>query len=174
MKTRLLLFLFITVGYGFPVTAQNLSFKWYSPVRDSLVTIPAATGFVNDFDTVFSATEINTLDSIIGGYEQKTGNQIAIVTIDSLFNMGEQLKDFAEAVGKFWGVGQKEKDNGIVIVFGTRQRKIWIATGNGIRYRLSDEWLGNMIRETIIPHFKEHHYFEGIREGLLAMVKQSE
>ncbi|MBK6938386.1 MAG: TPM domain-containing protein [Chitinophagaceae bacterium] len=154
--------------------AQNKSFIWYSDVRDSMVMIPAPSGYVNDLEGIFTLEQIISLDSMIEGHEKNTGIQIAAVTIDSLFSDNEKLTAFAYALFDKWGVGQDSLNNGIVIVFGAKQRLIRIQTGVGLQSLLWEENLRKIIVEAVIPEFKKKNYYEGIRQGILQLIAETD
>lgn len=151
--------------------AQSGEFSWYSGVRDSMITIPAPAGYVNDYESIFLPAEKDSLEKLITTHYAKTGNEIVVVTIDSLFGSAEELKAFANALGNKWGIGQKGKDNGVILVFGKRLRKIWIAPGKGLEAVLTNEQLQTVINDVIIPSFKKEDYFEGTKNGLDAVCR---
>src|SRR3989344_1120497 len=79
-------------------------------------TFPKPVGYVNDFENILSETEEKELTDIIITNERQTTNQIAIVTIKD-YNPYSSLIDYSIGLANYWGVGQKNKNNGIVIVF---------------------------------------------------------
>ncbi|QTD36237.1 TPM domain-containing protein [Polaribacter batillariae] len=124
---------------------------------------------VNDFEFIFKVDEIENLTKIIRDYERKTTNQIAIVSISST----GKYKDFdkyAIDLSNYWGVGQKNKDNGLTIVFSKKLRRIRISTGNGTEKILTDKICKTIIDQIIIPEFKTGNYYEGIQKGLVALI----
>jgi len=75
-------------------------------------------------------------------------------------------------IGNHWGVGQKGKNNGVVIGIAPQLRKIRIENGYGIQKILSDEETKQIIDSLIIPEFRKADYFEGTRKGLMAIIQQ--
>lgn len=133
---------------------------------NAINTYPKPTGYVNDFESLFSQEEKQQLDSIITEYEKQTTNQITIVTIADI-KPYESLKDFTSDLGNYWGVGQVDKNNGLIITVSRNMRNIWIGSGLGTEKILTDEILKNIIDTKIIPYFKRGDYFEGIKIGLI-------
>ena len=137
-----------------------------------LSELPKPRGHINDFVSLFLPHQINILDSIISNHEKQTGNQVAIITIDSLMLGKCSVDEYTMEIGNHWGVGHKGKNNGIVIGIGPRLRKISIKNGYGIQKILSNEETKQIIDSVIIPEFRKADYFEGTRKGLLAIFQQ--
>lgn len=129
--------------------------------------------WVNDFENVLSENQIYVLDSIIRDFEAKTTNEIMIVTVK---NIGDSPKmvDFAVEFGNRWGIGKKEKDNGLIILFSRAMRETFIATGYGTEKILKDEICKVIIDSTMVPLFKEEDYFGGLKAGLLDCINKWE
>jgi uncharacterized protein len=129
-------------------------------------------GWTNDFEHIFSNSQINELDSIISSFEKQTTNEIAIVSIDSSCTTKEQFDSLILKIGNDWGVGKKGINNGIVIGISTRLRKIRISNGYGIEAKLTDAETKKIIDDIILPEFKKGNYFEGIKKGLIALMQK--
>ena len=126
---------------------------------------------VNDYELNFTVEELVKLTEIIREFEKKTTNQIAIVSIKSI---GE-YKDFdkyAIDLSNYWGIGQKDKDNGLSIVFSKTLKRIRISTGIGTEKILTDEICKKIIDQTIIPDFKKGNYYNGIEKGLSELISK--
>ncbi len=134
---------------------------------------PDKLGYVNDFEKIFSGEQILELNKIIEKQEKETTNQIVIVTIDS-FAPFETLFDYSLKLANDWGVGRKDKNNGIVIVFGKQIRQIRIQVGYGLEKKLKDEEAKKIIDNVMIPNFKNGDYFMGIKNGLNEIIKEIE
>jgi uncharacterized protein len=134
------------------------------------VSLPKPKGNVNDFVSLFLPEQRKTLATIIGDHEKKTGNQISIITIDSAMLGKCSVEEYTLEIANFWSVGQKEKNNGIVIGIAPGLRKIRIENGYGIQKILSNEATKDIIDNVIIPEFKNADYFEGTRKGLMAII----
>lgn len=136
------------------------------------VVFPKASGYVNDFYHLFTEAERFQLDSIIVQYEKETTNQIAILTIDSAMLGKCDIDEYTLGIANKWGVGAKEKNNGIVIGIAPGLKKIRILNSDGIRNLLTDAETKNILDSVMIPYFKKAEYFEGARNGLHAIFEE--
>lgn len=143
-----------------------------SSQQQSIAEFPKPVGWTNDFERIFTKTQTKELDSIISEHEKITSNQIVIVTLDTVFTSEEELFNYSLKLFQHWGVGTKEKNNGIGILFGKKMRMIRIQSGYGIESKISNEETKKIIDEVIIPEFKQEKYFEGIKKGLLALIEK--
>jgi uncharacterized protein len=137
-------------------------------------SIPKPIGFVNDFEQLFSIEEIHVLDSIINAHENKTTNQICIVTIDSSFVSATNFNQFIYQLHNTWGVGSKKNNNGIVIGISRQLRIVRINLGYGIEPLLTNEHCDSIIQTIFIPSFKQNHFYEGTLNGLQYIIHQLE
>lgn len=135
----------------------------YPSFHDSL---PQPIGFVNDYENIFSINEIQSLDSLIRNFEKKTTIQIAVITLDTTMTTDDDFDNFILGIAKDWGVGQKEKNNGITIGISAGYRRIRIQNGYGIEKILSDNETKQIIDTAFIPSYKKANYFEGTYNGL--------
>ena len=124
---------------------------------------------VNDFEHVFDVEQLEKLTLMIREFEKNTTNQIAIVSIDSIGKYTDFDK-FAVDLSNYNGIGLKEKDNGLSIVFSKNLRKIRISTGLGTEKILTDKICKNIIDQTIIPEFKNGDYYNGIKKGMVELI----
>lgn len=136
------------------------------------VSLPEHKGNVNDFVLLFLPEQRKTLETIIGDHEKKTSNQIAIITIDSSMLGKCSVEEYTLEIANYWGVGQKEKNNGMVIGIAPQLRTIRIENEYGIQKILSNEATKEIIDNVMIPEFKNADYFEGTRKGLMAIIEK--
>ena len=101
-------------------------------------TIPEQIGWTNDYENIFTKQQINSLDSLIADYEQRTSIEIAVITIPSTAVEKDGFNELVFEIAKTWGVGKADKDNGILIGISKGHRSIWIANGIGIEQLMSD------------------------------------
>lgn len=148
---------------------QNVT---YSPKDTQIFRIPAAIGYVNDFDHVFSDSQVHILDSVIIDFEKRTTNQIAIATIPLNMVSIDSFEVFTLKMANQWGVGQKGKDNGILIAIGFEHRFMRIQNGIGIEKILSDSTTKTIIDNDFKPYFMRSDYFEGTLSGLQAIIRK--
>ncbi|KAK3604919.1 hypothetical protein CHS0354_000582 [Potamilus streckersoni] len=130
---------------------------------------PNPVRFVNDYANSLTTSQMNQLEQMVRGYEDSTSTQIVIVIIKS--TGGYDMYEYATELGRRWGIGQKELNNGIVLLWATDDRKVFIATGYGMEGVITDAISKQIINEEIIPNFKIGAYFEGLG---LAIVKLSQ
>jgi uncharacterized protein len=136
------------------------------------VPVMKPVGWVNDFEQIFSEAEETTLTQQIDSLETATQHQMAIVTIDSAFGSRDVFDNFTRALANCWGVGRKEANDGMVIVFGKRQRFIRIEVGRGLTEKLTNAETKSIIDRIIIPAFKKQDYFGGMQQGIRAISKE--
>lgn len=134
---------------------------------------PEPIGFVNDFEGVFTKDQVDELTKIIQNHEKKTSNEIFIVTIES-YKPYKTLFKYSLDLGNLWGIGKKDKNNGVMIVFGKQIREIRIQVGYGLEKKLQDDEAKKIIDDTIIPEFKKNDYYSGIKKGLLKIINEIE
>lgn len=149
------------------LTTTEVSSQKYK--RDS---IPKAVGYVNDFENIFSKKQEKYLDSMIKAFEKKTTIQIAVVTIDTLMVSRNDFENYVLKIGNTWGVGQKNKNNGVTIGISKGYRFMRIEVGFGIEAMLTDIETKKIIDSDFIPSFKKGLYFEGVIKGLKAIMKK--
>jgi hypothetical protein len=126
--------------------------------------------YVNDYINLFTPAQIATLDSLIRNYEKKTTNQVAIITIDNRWIKVDSFELFITKVHNVWGIGQKDKNNGILIGICPGHRKMRISNGYGIEKVFTDADTKKVIDSFILPEYKKGNYFEGTRDGLRAIM----
>jgi uncharacterized protein len=119
---------------------------------------------VNDFAGILSPQEINKLEKKLVAFNDSTGTQIVVVTINDLGDYDRA--EFAYTLGQKWGVGQKGFNNGVVILIkpnGTDgQRHAFIATGYGLEGVIPDAIAKRIVENEMIPYFKQNKFYEGI------------
>jgi len=129
--------------------------------------VPALEGRVNDNAKLMSTSERQKAEEYLAAVEKQSGVQIAVLTVKSL--QGESLEEYATEVFEKWGLGQKGKDNGVLLLVAYNERGVRIEVGYGLEGTLTDTKSGIIIRNVIIPEFKEGDYGEGITKGLRAV-----
>ncbi|SNR84934.1 uncharacterized protein SAMN06265376_103389 [Dokdonia pacifica] len=131
---------------------------------------PKSIGIINDYEHIFTENQIKVLSDHLYQYDLTTTRQIVVITIDDL-SPYEDSQQYATAIGNDWGVGDPNKDNGLIIVFSSALRKVGIATGYGTEHILTDEICKEVIDDIMIPKFKDAQYYEGIQKGIEALIK---
>lgn len=119
---------------------------------------------VNDLADVLSPQEENTLENKLVAFNDSTGTQIVVVTVNDLGDYDKA--EFTYTLGEKWGVGQKGFNNGVVVMVkphgGQGQRHAFIATGYGLEGVIPDAVAKRIVENEMIPYFKENKFYEGI------------
>lgn len=131
---------------------------------------PGARGnsLVHDYTATLSAGEKQQLETKLHRFDDSTSNQIAVVLIPSL--QGNDVADFTTELGRAWGVGGKQFNNGVVLLVAKNDRKMHIATGYGLEGAIPDVLASQVIQEILKPNFRGGNYYEGIDEGTNALM----
>ena len=132
--------------------------------------LPAAVGWVNDFEGLYDKSQEDSMESIIAHFERKTSIEIAIVTVDSNMVDKDKFNEFTYRLLKLWGIGKISKSNGIVICICRDYKKIFISTDFGIDNYMDESDKYKIISKYILPLFKTNNYFQGTLNGLNAIL----
>lgn len=128
---------------------------------------------VNDFSKIFSDGQRDNLEQTLKAYNDSTSTQIYVVTVDDL--KGYDVSDYAARLGEKWGIGQKDKNNGVLILIkpriGNERGRIFIATGYGVEHILTDARCGRIIDEYMIPYLQNGDYYTASKEAVGAIIK---
>ena len=135
-------------------------------------TIPRPVGYVNDFELLFTRDQVDALDNLLHDLEQRTTIEIAVITVDSTLTLPGNFDFFTLKTMNAWGVGKKEKNNGVLIGISRSFRKIRIQNGRGIEKVLSNAETKKIIDEAFIPFFKKGKYYEGTLNGLKTLIQR--
>ncbi len=127
-------------------------------------------GIISDYEGIFTSSEVNTLDSLVRQFKKETGITIAIITLDSLSTTKEKFDEFTLRIANLWGVGDKERDDGILIGLSAGLRKLRINNGIGIEKILSNNETAEIINKHFIPYFKKNQFFEGTYIGTTELI----
>ena len=125
---------------------------------------PAPQGFVNDFASVVDAASAQRIAALCTELQQKTGAEMALVTLKSLD--GGDIQDTANHLFEAWGIGQKGKNNGILMLDAIEERRVWIEVGYGLEGILPDGKVGGILDEYVIPFLKTGERGQGYLSGL--------
>jgi len=122
-----------------------------------------------DYIDLLSASEQRALTNKLIRYADTTSTQIVVAVIST--TKGEDISFLGAKWGQKWGIGQADKDNGILIILAKDDRKIDINTGYGIEYRISDRDAERIINRVMVPQFKNGNYYTGLDQGADAIFK---
>ncbi len=130
---------------------------------------PALTGRVVDDAGVLSASTQNELTNMLAAHERATGQQVVVVTLDSL--QGYTIEDFGYQLGRNWGIGQKGKNTGALLIVAPKEHKVRIEVGYGLEGTLTDATSRTIIENDILPSFKRGDFNAGIVAGTSSILK---
>ena len=140
---------------------QNASAK-ETPSKEGSKS-PALTGRVVDQAGILSPAVKAELETALAAHENNTTNQVVVVTLESL--NGANIEEYSLELARRWGIGQKGKDNGALLVVAPNDKQIRIEVGYGLEGILTDALSGNIINYYIIPEFKKGDIQNGIKIG---------
>ncbi|SDY81006.1 YgcG family protein [Pseudomonas sp. NFIX28] len=129
---------------------------------------PALSGRVVDNAQMIEPAVRQQLTQELASHEQSTGEQVVVVTLPDL--QGTSIEDFGYQLGRYWGIGQKDKNNGALLIVARDDRKLRIEVGYGLEDRLTDAQSSVIIHQVITPAFKAGHFSKGISDGVSAML----
>jgi len=130
---------------------------------------PKPIGYVNDYANVIDAPYEQKIENICRELQQKTGTEIAVVTMPTIGD--EDYRDYANRLFETWGIGQRGKDNGILIFNTVKERKIWIEVGYGLEGVLPDALAGRVLDQYVFPYLKNDDYNNGHLTGTIAIAQ---
>jgi len=152
---RTLLAILFALVIASPATAQNF---------------PKLTGRVVDNANLLDPAQEAALTAKLADLEQSTGRQLVVATLPSL--EGRTIEDYGYRLGRTWGIGSKEKDDGVILIVAPNERKVRIETGYGARVFLTDAMSGFIVRNAITPRFKAGDMAGGIEAGVDQIITQ--
>jgi len=152
LNLRWMLFLLLFIFFAGPASA---------------LSVPPLQGRVNDHARLLTPEQAAALEEKLRTYEAKTTNQIALLTVPSL--EGEALEDFSVRVAREWQLGQEKRNNGVLIFIAAAERGVRIEVGYGLEGALTDAQSSIIIRNIMIPAFREGDFNRGIQAGVDAI-----
>ena len=144
-----------------------LTFTVAAPLL-SQPAVPVLQQRVTDFTNSLSYSEWRTLESRIKQFEDSTSNQIAILMIPSLD--GGSLEEFSMSVFERNKIGQKGKDNGVLLLVAKDDHKVRIDVGYGLEGVLTDAATSQIIEKEIKPSFRRNDFYGGLMAGVNAII----
>lgn len=133
----------------------------------TLLAPPVPPQLVNDYAGILQASEAQALENKLVAFNDSTSNQIVVLIVENL--QGYDKSEFAYIIGKEWGVGQSDFNNGVVVLVKTKTAasdgQIFIATGYGLEGPIPDLACADIIDREILPRFREGDYYGGLDAG---------
>lgn len=143
-----------------------------SVVAQDVPNAPQPPRLVNDLAKLMQAGDAQQLESKLLAYEQRTSNEIALVTIPSIGDY--DVHEYAQALGRKWNIGKAKKRNGVLVLIAVKERKINISPGDGLQGVITDAVCSRIIRNTITPAFRDQAYFSGLDSAASQLMRAAE
>ena len=131
---------------------------------------PKLTGRVVDNANLLSPADEAALTAKLQGLEQASSRQLVVATVPDL--QGYPIEDYGYRLGRAWGIGQSEANNGTILLIAPNERKVRIEVGYGLEPILTDALSSMIIRDAILPRFKAGDFPGGISAGTDAIIQQ--
>ena len=131
--------------------------------------VPPLTGRVMDLAEILDQAEKDRITAELANFEKQKQLQLVVVTLPDL--AGYTIEDWGLALGRSWGIGQKGKDNGVILLVAPKDHELRIEVGYGLEGDLPDATANEIIRKDITPHFRKGEMALGIEAGVQAIIK---
>ncbi len=120
---------------------------------------PTKEFYVNDYANVLTEEQEKKMISSAANLAKETGAQVVVLTVESL--EGKTKEEYALEIGREWGIGDKEKNNGVLILLSTGDREVRVEVGYGLEGAIPDSKAGRLMDDYAIPFYKEDNFSEG-------------
>ena len=162
-KRRFLAYALLLCGLLFlrPVCAVAASFP--APIDD----------YINDYAGVLKPADEQSIRALLEGTRAQTGQEIVLVTIESVSDYageGATVESFVAALFDHWGIGKKDTNNGVLILFANKDRKVRIELGAGYGSQY-DAAMQEVVDGRMLPYFRDGDYSRGLYEGVRGTVE---
>ena len=149
--------------------AAALALAVTSPSRAQ--SLPTLTAPVNDFARVIDAASATELEKRIRALQAATGDVVVVATVETIAPFGT-IEEYAVKLFERAGVGARDKDNGVLIVLATQERRVRVEVGYGLEEFITDGFSGDTIREEMLPAFRQGRYGPGLLTGATRIIQR--
>lgn len=129
---------------------------------------PSQELYINDFENILDSNTEQKILSVANELEQKTGAQVVVVTVNDFEN--KSINEYSIGIAREWGIGQEQKNNGVLFLISKQQRDVRIEVGYGLEGVLTDGKCGEILDNYVIPYFANEDYSNGVYYGTLAII----
>ena len=129
--------------------------------------LPKSVGYVNDFAGQLSLSERQALETRLRDYERATTNEVAVAIVESLD--GESVDAYANRLFNSWGIGKKERNNGVLLLWAPVERKVRLEVGMGLGGAIPNTAAAEIVR-TVTTLFRQQEYVRGLNAGVDAIL----
>jgi uncharacterized protein len=140
----------------------------FGQIEKELPAKPIPARLVVDYTNTLAPDQQEALERKLVAFDDSSSSQIALVIVETAGD--RDIADYAVALGRAWGIGNKEFNNGILLIVAKADRKVWIATGYGLEGALPDAIAKSIIDNDITPNFRENDFYRGLDEGTNAII----
>lgn len=133
---------------------------------------PAFTGYVVDEAGILSSSTRGQLTQALGDFQRASHRQVVVATVKSL--QGYPIEDYGYRLGRAWGVGDKSKDTGAILLVAPAEKKVRIEVGYGLEGELTDAVSKQIIEQIILPAFRGGDFNRGVVAGTAAILRTLE
>lgn len=137
-------------------------------IEKALPEAPNPPRLVVDYTGTLTADQRDALERKLVAYDDSTSNQVAVVIIATTGDY--DIAEFSFALGRKWGIGNKEKNNGVLLLIAKNDRKVFIAPGYGLEGAIPDITAKKIVDNIIVPNFKGSDFYGGIDQGTDAII----
>ena len=134
-------------------------------------SLPRLTAPVNDFAKIIDAESARELERRIRALEAKTKDAVVVATVDTIGSAGS-IEEYAVKLFEQSGIGQKSKDNGLLILVAKAERKVRIEVGYDLEEFITDGFAGDVIRRQFLPSFRQNDYGAGLLAGATVIINR--
>jgi uncharacterized protein len=143
----------------------------WSTLPARALDVPPLGARVNDAAQLLSSGEREALEGKLAAYEAQSGQQFVLLTVPSL--EGDPIEDFSIRVAEKWKIGQRGKDDGLILIVARDERKMRIEVGYGLEGELTDVFTSRVIRDILTPAFREGAFARGLNAGFDALIAKA-
>lgn len=156
--------------FFYPFIPILLVAVWMTPVLLPSQNLPDNPHqYVNDYAGLLSKQEIASLNEMLRAYEDSTSNQFVVAIFTNA--QGDPVEEFSIRLAEKWKVGQKERENGLIMAIFLEERAVRIEVGYGLEDVIPDAVAFEVAQRVIPPYFRKEKYYEGIQQGMVALFK---
>ena len=151
-----------------------LAFPCRAAVKDYIPSSPQPPRLVNDFASAFTQYEVDSLETVLVDFDNRTSNQICVVTLTDLHDY--DVAQFALALANEWGVGST-RNNGLLILLKTRNGgyvDVTIQVGRGLEGAIPDAYAARIIRNIMGPHLRKDEYWQAVSKACVELMALAE
>jgi uncharacterized protein len=142
------------------------------PPAASAQTFPKLSGYIVDEADLLPPADEAALDAKLAAFEARSKRQLVVATVSDLG--GADIADYGVRLGRAWGIGSKDRNDGAIFLIAPNERRMRIEVGYGLEPVLTDAMAGRIIRDTVTPRFKDGDFVGGISAGTDAIITQIE